>query len=1053
MPNVGYATLQVIPSVRGIADDLRRQLVGPAQEAGQHAGEESGGGFREAFEGALAALGVEAIAEKAAEAFSEAWNEALEQGQIVNKLKASLGASNAQAAQYGKIAGKLYSSGVSDSFEDAAEAIKNVAQGGLVPPGATNKQLQSIATKASDVANTFGLDFESVTNASSRLIATGLVKNTDQAFDLIATGYQQLGPKADDLLDTFNEYSVQFKKMGLSGQTALGLIDQGIKGGARDTDLVADAIKEFSIRAVDGSATTIAGFKGLGLSAKGMAEQIGKGGKGAADGLQTVLDRLRKVPDPVKRAQLATDLFGTQAEDLGSALFKLDPSKATKAVGKFGGAATQLGKDLRTGPSYQVTLFKRTLQQGFVNFLGSKVIPIISKWGGAFDKDVLPPLEKVGGILDTDFLPAVRGTVSVIAGTVDWFRKWGLYLVPLVVLVGGLTLALNAQAIASGISTAATWLGVTALDAAEAATGGFTAAQTLLNAVLALNPIALVVIALVALGAAFVVAYNKSATFRAIVQGAWAGIEAGAKDVAGWFTGSFLPFFTKTIPGAFNATIGWVRAHWPLLLGIITGPIGLATVYVVTHWHQISSGISSAWGTIKSHTLTPMETFFTKTVPGWASTLKSKVVGAFTSAATDAGKGFGKLEGLAKKPVSFVVNTVYNDGIVGVWNKIAGAFGAKKLSTYKFATGGILPGYTPGRDVHLAALSGGEAIMRPEWTRAMGPGYVNSMNALAARGGVPAVQRAMGGALPAYNAGGIFGWVGSAANAVAGAGSAAWKKAKRAESWIKDTLAASARAGVNAVVDPLIARIPGAGKFGDLARRIPKAAVNALFGYADTADKKGASSTTASGYHASTSQAQSIARTLLGRYGWGPGQMAPLTALWNGESGWRWNALNKGSGAYGIPQSLPASKMASAGKDWRDNAATQIKWGEGYIKSRYGSPAAAWAAWSGRSPHWYDAGGPLGTGLTLAANGTGKTEMVLTDQQYRAAAAAVRYATAQAQAPAGGRPAGQGLADALAGMTVVVQVGNEPIAAVARTEVYAATGELVAVLNAGGGQS
>ncbi|MCY7287980.1 MAG: G5 domain-containing protein, partial [Cryobacterium sp.] len=65
--------------------------------------------------------------------------------------------------------------------------------------------------------------------------------------------------------------------------------------------------------------------------------------------------------------------------------------------------------------------------------------------------------------------------------------------------------------------------------------------------------------------------------------------------------------------------------------------------------------------------------------------------------------------------------------------------------------------------------------------------------------------------------------------------------------------------------------------------------------------------------------------------------------LWNKESGWRVNAENSSSGAYGIPQALPGSKMATAGDDWQTNPATQIQWGLGYISGRYGTPCGAWA--------------------------------------------------------------------------------------------------------------
>jgi TP901 family phage tail tape measure protein len=101
---------------------------------------------------------------------------------------------------------------------------------------------------------------------------------------------------------------------------------------------------------------------------------------------------------------------------------------------------------------------------------------------------------------------------------------------------------------------------------------------------------------------------------------------------------------------------------------------------------------------------------------------------------------------------------------------------------------------------------------------------------------------------------------------------------------------------------------------------------------------------------------QKIGATLAATRGWMGPQWTALQALWNGESGWNERALNKSSGAYGIPQALPAGKMASAGSDWKTNPATQIKWGLSYIASRYGNPLNAYSAWLSRSPHWYAKG-------------------------------------------------------------------------------------------------
>ena len=86
------------------------------------------------------------------------------------------------------------------------------------------------------------------------------------------------------------------------------------------------------------------------------------------------------------------------------------------------------------------------------------------------------------------------------------------------------------------------------------------------------------------------------------------------------------------------------------------------------------------------------------------------------------------------------------------------------------------------------------------------------------------------------------------------------------------------------------------------------------------------------------------------KYGWCGQEYSCLVALWNHESGWRVTAHNR-SGAHGIPQALPGSKMASAGKDWKTNPNTQIAWGLKYVKNRYGSPCQAWGFW--KSHYWY----------------------------------------------------------------------------------------------------
>lgn len=187
-------------------------------------------------------------------------------------------------------------------------------------------------------------------------------------------------------------------------------------------------------------------------------------------------------------------------------------------------------------------------------------------------------------------------------------------------------------AIAHGIAT----------KASAVATGVMTAGQWALNAALSANPIVLVVIALVALVAAFVIAYKHSATFRAIVTGAF-----------------------RAVTGAASATFNWVKRNWPLLLAIITGPIGLAVLLVVRNWDRIKGATQAAWravtGAVRDALGNVMD--LVRSIPGRITNVFSKAAGWLSSAGRDLIRGFiggirdmaGSLVGAIK---SFVIDKI-----------------------------------------------------------------------------------------------------------------------------------------------------------------------------------------------------------------------------------------------------------------------------------------------------------------------------------------------------------------------------------------------------------
>lgn len=812
------------------------------------------------------------------------------------KLEAQLGLTKDQSKKVGSVAGKLYASAYGESMDDVNAAVTSVIQNMNGMRDASGAALQETTARAMDVATVMNDDVGNVTKAVSQMLKTGLAKNAKEAFDILVTGTQKGANKAEDLLDTFNEYGTQFRKLGLDGSTAMGLIQQGLQGGARDADIVADALKEFSIRAIDGSDTTIAGFKDLGLNATAMAKQIAGGGPEAAKGLDTVLDRIRGMKDPIKQSAVATSLFGTQWEDMGAAFLKMDPTTAVQALGQVGGAADKAGAALGGTAKARFTAFTRTLQQDVMVSLGN---------------------------------------------VIGWFGKHTTAAKALGIAVGVLVTAYVAYNTVAGIMAAKTALTTSGTiantivtKAAAVATKAWAAAQWLFNAAMNANPISLIIIGLVALGVALYVAYQKSATFRAIVQATWAGIKTAIMTAWAFIrpifsaVGSFVmtaivPAFiglwtiVKTVWSgilfairaawaviqpvfhAIAAVLGgvlrvafvlfmnavkivwiaiqiaiklaWlaVRGYFMAIRAVITNVLGpifrwLYNSVIKPVWSLIRQGIATNWAAIRaifnairSFLSGPLSSAFRvfKSVIStvwnglrsaistvWNSGIKpvfnalKTAVGAVRSAFGVAVNGiksiWDRLKNIAKVPVNFVIG-LYNNGIVKLVNGIAGLAGIgtrlSKLPT--FATGGVMPGYAPGKDSLLAAVSPGESIFRPEFTRAVGSNWVGSANAVARKRGTSGVRNwlATGGAplggegLGFSRGGTVPGFAGSF-----GIGGIVSGWVKKAKDWTLGPIEKAAKS----ILDKILGgAIPGSGMFHDVIAAIPRWIKDHLFSW------------------------------------------------------------------------------------------------------------------------------------------------------------------------------------------------------------------------------
>lgn len=449
--------------------------------------------------------------------------QAMEKTKTDALLAAQLGASPEMAATLGQASGDLYARGVVDSIETGNAAIKSAIQNALVPPDASAAALDAVGAKITGLGAIMQEDADRVSSAVSQMLRTGVAGSAEEAFDLLTAATQKGLNKSGDLLDTLNEYGTQFRVLGLAGPQALGLISQALQAGARDSDVAADALKEFAIRSQDGSKAAAASFAALGLNAEQMRAIFARGGPEAAAAMDLVLDRLRATQGRADAAQIAFGLFGTKAEDLGAALYAMDLTSAANQLGNVQGAAQRAGDTLEQSAGAKVEAFRRKVEMGLV-----EVLAVAAGW-----------IERNADLLQT---------LAIVLG-------------PLVVIIGGIV----------------------------AVTRVWTAVQTALNVVMAANPLGLVVLAVVALVAILVVAWNSSAEFRAIVTGAFTAVS----DAASWLGGKVGEVFTAIGNGA-AAVARTVADWWNGVVTFVFGLPGRIGAAASGMWDGIVNGFKAA---------------------------------------------------------------------------------------------------------------------------------------------------------------------------------------------------------------------------------------------------------------------------------------------------------------------------------------------------------------------------------------------------------------------------------------------------------------------------
>lgn len=340
--------------------------------------------------------------------------------------------------------------------------------------------------------------------------------------------------------------------------------------------------------------------------------------------------------------------------------------------------------------------------------------------------------------------------------------------------------------------------------------------------------------------------------------------------------------------------------------------------------------------------------------------IEKYVAPGFAAGVKAVGKAWDKIRDIAKVPVKFVIDTVLNKGILAGYNKVAKLFKVKPDNVQiplpkGFAEGGIFPGYTPGRDVGMIGVSGGEAIMRPEWTRAVGPGYVDAANQAARVGGTEGVRRWMGG----FADGGIVGWITKPLDALKELGNSEFARAIAA---IPKNIA-----------DTIVDKVKGfVGLGADGKGPAPSGVVNAGAGAASWPSIVSLARASGVPFNVTSTQRNTDdyhGRGLAVDMASSTANMAKLARFFYNMSSFELELIHSGGGGFFVKNGR------RVGADFYRSVIGQHY---NHVHVAMTNPAVA----SARSAFAYDSGGYLPPGLSTVYNGTGRPEPVLTGHQW-----------------------------------------------------------------------
>lgn len=393
------------------------------EDAGQQA-EDSSEGYT-VLKNVIANLATEAI-NKAVDAFKEL---ATEGDSALAMLEARTGATSSEMEGFEDVMYEVYNANYGENLGDVSEKLSTVIQ---MTDDLDNASLANVTKNAIALEDVFGFDImESMRGVNSLMDQFGIT--SDQAFNLIVQGAQKGLNQNDDLLDTINEYSVQFKNAGYSADDMFNMLANGVESGTWSVDKLGDAVKEFNIRMSDGSAKDA--VEALGFSWEKVSEDWSKGGDSAKEVFNMLVNELDGLETTTEGYNIGVGLLGTMYEDLGQeAVLALSNTEgainsASDAMAQMDSAAydtlesslSQLGRTVKAEVVQPIAEKLTPAIKDSVNFVNERVGPAV-EWLLSHLPEVGIILGTIGSVIAAMKWGSIVGQISKISGAFSGFK-------------------------------------------------------------------------------------------------------------------------------------------------------------------------------------------------------------------------------------------------------------------------------------------------------------------------------------------------------------------------------------------------------------------------------------------------------------------------------------------------------------------------------------------------------------------------------------------------------------------------------------------------------